>query len=211
MQRPFKPASKRLGGPAFVWSLMTAAGDKGFTVAELEAECSANKRSTVKSYVLAMLAQGYVARLDLDGRKSDGTFGRRRYRVVRKSRQAPVARRDSYTGERGRAREHLWNAMRILPSFGIRELQIAASTDEVEITFANARAYVGDLLAAGLLVALRPYEKSGKGRAPGAVAGLYRLKPAYNAPLPPKAGRDGVFDPNTELLHPYSAQERAAA
>ena len=215
MQRPFKPASKARSGPAFLWALMRQAGAGGFTVTQLEKETTSTARSTVKSYVLALIAQGYIERLDLQPRQKSGAFGRRRYRVIRDSRTAPVQRRDDYANERGRARQQLWNGMRAMRSFAIGELARVCSTDDVAVSFANARAYVAALMRAGMVIALRPYAKGGGkgvGSARGASAGLYSLRPAANTgPLPAKVMRDGVFDPNTETLMRFPNEERIAA
>lgn len=207
MNRPFKPEDGALNGPQHCWRIaqrMFATGP--FTIAQLHGLTNGVERRTVKEIVLDWVKQGQAEVVERKtGREKSGQFFASTYRIVAAAQHAPVRRRASYTGDRGRRQQQLWTAMRTLPQFGIPELAYAASTEDLYVDVGIARSYVGRLVKAGLLLSLLPYSKGRKGAfGGGAQAGLYRLKPSANTG--PKAVRilkDGsVFDPNVASSTP---------
>jgi len=191
---------KKLHGPAHYWRIMKRLTlDAGsFVLDDVVQETNTVSQSTVKAYLYALLKTGDVAVAKRREPRAKGGFANR-YIVTHWSARAPVQRRPAFTGDKGRRQRQLWNAMRALPQWTIRELAIAASTEDVAVAEGIAQAYVLALQAAGAVLALRPYAKARPGSS-GASAGLYRLKPSANTgPRPLEVQRIGalrVFDPN---------------
>lgn len=212
MNRPFKPDDGALSGPQHLWKIAQGKFGSGakFSVSDLHGYSNGVSKVAVKQTVASWIAEGAAEALPYaNGRQSDGKWSPAYYQLKSAATHAPVRRRATYTGDRGRRQQQLWTAMRTLPQFGIPELAYAASTDDLFVDNGIARSYVGRLLKAGLLLSLLPYSKGTKGAfGKGAHAGLYRLKPSANTG--PKAVRilsDGsIFDPN--VAQP-TAQKRA--
>ncbi len=198
MIRPFiPPAGKPLPrGPEHYWTLMQGAGARGFLIHELVGQCNGRTYTTLHVYVLALRDMGVLAVIGREPARQPGAEDAVRYVIVKPLRSAPVIRRDTFTGLRGRGQAQLWTAMRALPQFTVREIAIVASTEEVPVQPVVASKYVKRLFRAGLLTAVvRP----AKG-APGTVGprpGVYRLKPSFNrGPRPPSVIGGRVFDFN---------------
>ncbi len=203
MNRPFAPSlAKPLPrGPEHYWRLMQAAGARGFLVGELVGQCNGRSYRTLHLYVLALRDIGAVIEAARQPARQPGAHDAIRYVVARALRSAPVIRRESYTGRRGRVQEQLWTAMRALPQFSVAELAAVASTEEVAVKPMVASRYVKRLFRAGLLLAVVRPDKSSPGRAPGARAGIYRLRPSANrGPRPPAVIGDRVYDFNAGMF-----------
>lgn len=110
---------------------------------------------------------------------------RKVYRLLRNQPEAPRLRRDgSPAKDLGRGQEQMWRSLRMLGVVTVRDLAVAASTEETRVTVETARSYLKHLHAAGYLKRLE--------------RGRYRLRPDRNTgPLAPQVRRcDFVFDPN---------------
>lgn len=100
-------------------------------------------------------------------------------------------------------REQLWRTMRLLATFTVQELAIAASTDRFPITSAYAAAYCQILHKAAYLITVAPRRRYRQAR--------YRLPPQNDTgPQPPILHRYRyLFDPNLgRIVH--IAAERSA-
>lgn len=97
------------------------------------------------------------------------------------------------------ARQRAWNAMRVLKSFTVQDIQVSA-----EINERNAYAYLNALHLAGYLRRERP-KQNGSGT-------LWRLV-QMTGPFAPTVRRaqGGIYDPNIDRFVPFSALEVAQA
>ena len=213
MMRPFAP-SKGLRGPEHYWPLMRQAGAAGFTVRDVAGCCNGPTFSTVKAYIKRLRDMGAVEVAgDAPARKMKRAT---LYRVKVETINAPVSRRPEYTGKRGLVQELIWQTMRDGVSYDLRKLAVEASTDVCPVSYSAVRTYVGFLVHAGIVVGDAPMTRSVPGQRPGAVGGVYRLRPAANTgPKPPKVIGRRVWDANTEAFvgeaMPARAERRAAA
>ena len=208
MMRPFAP-SKGLRGPEHYWPLMRKAGSAGFTVRDVAGCSNGPTFSTVKGYIKRLRDMGAVEVAgDAEGRKAKRAT---LYRVKVETIKAPVVRRPEYTGKRGQVQELIWQTMRDGVSYDLRKLAVEASTDACEVSYSAVRTYVGFLVHAGIVVVDAPMTRSVPGRRPGAVGGVYRLRPSANTgPKPPKVIRRQVWDANTETFVGEALPARAA-
>ena len=198
MQQPFRPDDGALSGPQHIWraACVTFAG-RDFTIRELHGYTNGVARSTVKDLIQTWVRFG-VAEVTAPARWEQKRPAR--YRITQPGAYPPVRRRPSFADDRGRRQKQLWNAMRTLAHWSIRELAMAASTDDTPVSVDIARSSVGRLHKAGAVIALRPYSKGTPGvKGGGATAGVYRLKPSANTgPLAPRFVAGALFDPNRE-------------
>ncbi|MBC7168710.1 hypothetical protein [Phenylobacterium sp.] len=119
------------------------------------------------------------------------------YRLIADQPEAPAVRRDGTAAKRpGAGQEQMWRSMRMLRQWTVRDLTLAASTDEVAVTEATVQTYVWALVKAGYLTVLRPGKP---GHKPGTgTKALYALK-LNTGPLAPQIQRTSfLFDPNTK-------------
>lgn len=151
-----------------------------FTVGELhrETRCTLDQ---VRDYLLGLVNAGILER-------SPDPVGpvKRTYTLIKDvGNEPPRVRRDGSFVAMGRGREQLWQTMRALSVFTFADLQVAASTDEHPVAFAEAKTYCQVLHKAGYL-------------AKGAMG--YRLI-RYTGPLPPMIQRvKNVYDPNLKQV-----------
>lgn len=213
MQRPFQIDVALPRGPEHYWKVMQALDAKGFTIRDVSLSSDGVTYWAVKTYVQFLLRDGVVKKI---GERKDGYIIADVYRIAKRSRKAPVVRRESFTGERGRIQQQLWRAMRTLPSFTLSELAVAASTEETPVKTRTAETYVRRLVKAGVVAVLEPYKKGAK--APpgmrgktGAKAGTFRLqKSADTGPQAPKVfSASIVFDPNKNRIVGETIAEEA--
>jgi len=190
--------------PADVWARITVhvpRGQQGIweslrarkrcTIADIHGEVSSD-RASIRDYVKRLERAGYIAAVATAGNAKV-------YELRRDQPEAPRLKRDgSPAKETGRGNDQMWRAMKMLGSFTHAELAVHASTEEVKVTPATARAYCEKLRRAGYLVIVRP-AKNGHKRGTGQKA-VYRLRPGRNTgPLAPQIQRTKyVFDPNTQ-------------
>ncbi len=185
-----------LSGTAHYWAQMKrlTRENGAFTAAEIDGESNRIVRDTIKLYVTALLRQGDIER---KGQRaaSAGRFAAPLYAVTHQSARAPVQKKHAGNGDRGQRQQQLWNAMRALPAFTMGEIWMIASTEEVQVSPATSRNYIGALVKASLVLVIKP--KSG-----GLQGWRYRLKPSANTG--PKAlvierkGGLRVYDPNRQ-------------
>ncbi len=169
-----------------------------FTVSEIYALTSGVKRTAVMNFVLALIETGHCRKV---AERDDGRgHVHHVYRLVTTQKALP---RLSFHNPRQVARQNLWNAMRAVPHFTIRDIARMASTDEIEISEAVARHYLWWLVVARFVVSLRP----------GRRVRVYRLHPAGNTgPLAPIVmhRERTVLDRNTSRTVNVTELRRAA-
>lgn len=165
-------------GRQAMWEAMRRLGH--FTYADLYQWDSA----TVKDYVRRLEAGGY-----LKADRSGGQFRRVVFELVRDvGLEAPKLQQDGSPSRMGQGREHMWRAMKMLPSFTFVDLAISASTEDVMVSELDAKDYVKHLLRAKYLVIVKPASPSSKA--------IYKLH-RNTGPKPPMVTRAKiVFDPN---------------
>jgi hypothetical protein len=195
MNRPFDLPVALPRGPEHYWKAACGFGAKGFTISDLAGTTCGVANSTVRQWVNAMARQGELtvvgARPGLAGKQAH------LYAVAKAKVRAPVVRRPQYEGSAGRCQQYLWTAMRTLGTFGVEELAIFSSTDEVTIKPNTARKYIATLTRAGIVVVVEAPAFGKKGEI-GATAGVWRLPVSKNSgPNAPKIFQASfVFDPN---------------
>ena len=190
-----------------IWAAIRAInGDTGhgrvmFTLGQLADRIVANapagasarriEETTIKSYIGALLAGGYL-RFASGGaggrgaRDAKGQWRSARYALARDTGiEAPRVDRRGRPVQQGAAQENLWRAMHVLKAFDYRELLACAAAS---IAPATAKGYVVMLARAGYLGRLRPAK-------PGTPA-AYRLA-RDTGPRAPQIQRvKHVYDPN---------------
>lgn len=200
MNRPFALPIFLPRGPQHYWNVMREHAT-AWTVADIAGCTNGVSFKTVKTYVAFLVKSGAVKAVGSRKGKA-GQFDATTYRVAIKDRDAPVVRRDTFEGSRGRSQLQVWTAMRTLGVFTLPELAVAASTEDHVVKLRTAETYVRRLAAAGVVLVVEPYRRGGNGHARGARAGTYRLARLHNTgPKPPKIfGVDTVFDANREKI-----------
>lgn len=174
-----------LRGHQHFWSVMREL--RRFTVADIDGAGNAD-RHTVRDYIRRLERAGIIARA---GSEPVPGNDRQIYEIaVDPGPEAPSVRRDGTLVPRpGLGNEQMWRAMKMLGTFDYRDLAIAASTDEIAVRPATAKAYLKHLLRAGYLAVAAP-------AAPPRRAAVYRLV-RNTGPLAPMIQRtDWVWDPN---------------
>ena len=186
------------------WSVMRDLGRDGATFTMQQVSQRIDDKSTsragefLRRLVLAGIAE--VVSGNEPGKKRTGV-----YRLVKRSAPTPCLKADGTPGRQGRVQEQLWVAMRALKNFDLRELTVAASTDEVEMKRDTVRDYISHLDKAGYLQVLR--KESAKAPA------IWRLKPSMDTgPKAPKIlASKMVYDANRkEIMGKPVAVEVAA-
>ncbi len=128
-----------------MWRVMCDLSRSGvFTIADVRARLNSAAAASVRKYLRALLAAGYVSRRDDRGRAG-------LWQVIRPQAQAPRLRKDGSPSACPHGQQFMWNAMRRLKSFDFSDLAAVASTDEVRISPATAQRYIGLLHRAGYL------------------------------------------------------------
>jgi len=154
---------------------------KQFTLADLGVEWD---RDSLREYVWRLEAGGFLKQ---EGEKAP--FKPNVYLLVRDvGLEAPRLQKDGSVSLMGQGREHMWRAMKMLPSFNVVDLAISASTEDVQVAENEARDYVKHLERAKYLVIVKPATPTSKA--------VYRLA-RNTGPKPPMVTRAKiVFDPN---------------
>ncbi|VVE15257.1 hypothetical protein PAN31117_03047 [Pandoraea anapnoica] len=160
------------------------------------ATCSRVSTETTRKYLRSLQTAGYI---EVTGQRARVTNAGR-YRL-KKDAGIEAPRIDL----RGNVLpptycENLWRTMRILGSFSVAELALAASTEDVQIAAMTAQNFVRFLVLAGY-VRIEVDARRGI-RAAGAKAARYRLMPGkYTGPLPPMVQkRRSVYDQNLKRV-----------
>lgn len=208
MNRPFSLPIALPRGPEHYWKIMQELNKDGFTIRDVAGCTNGVSFKTVKTYARNLLAQGIIVKIG----ERQATYGATAhvYKIAKPQRKAPIERRDDFTGARGLTQQQVWTAMRTLAAFSLVELAASASTEEHPVKLRTAENYVRRLVAAGVVEVVKPHRKGAPG-APGAVAGVYRLRPAANSgPLSPKVFNASiVFDPNKNRVLGEAVTEEA--
>lgn len=191
-------AGRKPSGRQAVWNAIRAFRD-GFTIRTVSLATGVH-RDTVKTYVHALLAAGYIAP-DPD-EATDVAQVSRGYTLVKDvGVDAPRLTRDGKPVTQGAGREQMWRTMRMIRGdFSWRDLAIAASTAEVPVSEADALDYCANLAKAGYLAVVAKGKGVGAGLGKGGtgIPTRYRFIPAkYTGPKPPMVQRvQSIFDPN---------------
>ncbi|MGO8738588.1 hypothetical protein [Rhodoblastus sp.] len=158
----------------------------GFTVTDIHKSSNGVTRAAVWIYVQGCLAQGFVEKVGAKAARSSI------FKVTTPRRDAPKIH--AVDGLMGRRRQQLWTAIRAMPNFQLRELAVAASVEEVEISYGTAQRFIWQLRDAGMVELL---DDGGK-NAPS----TFRLKRKANTgPLAPRIfDARVVFDPNAQKI-----------
>lgn len=138
---------------------------------------------TVREYLIGLQKANYI-RLTGADYTIQGTPAKI-YKLVKDAGvDAPKVRKDGSETIRGRGREQMWTAMRILKVFSPRDLAMHASTGKLGVALAYAKEYCIFLARVGYLVR----EKDGR----------FRFKEEnFTGPLAPMIQRTKqVYDPN---------------
>ncbi|MGX5776481.1 hypothetical protein [Methylorubrum zatmanii] len=196
MKRTGLPRKDRpLSGPQHYWDTMRRLTKEasGFTISDVHGASNGARWRTVQTYTLACARAGHIEAVGtrpVPEKNRDAVV----YRVKVTAPEAPFERGYDFADTAGHARVQLWTAMRSLPSFTPRELAIAASTDDVQVSFASAKEYITALKRAGYLLEIQP----ALSRRPATL----RLKPGMNTgPKPPAVSADGtVIDRNRRTV-----------
>lgn len=177
-----------LRGHQHFWSTMREL--RRFTVADIDGAGNA-RRDTVRDYVRRLRRAGILKRVGAEPKP--GTDADVYEIVYDPGPEAPSVRRDGTVIPRpGLGNEQMWRAMKMLGFFNHRDLSVHASTDEVAVKTATAKAYLKHLLAAGYLAVATP--------AAGSKPAVYRLV-KNTGPLAPMIQRtDWVWDPNLRAV-----------
>jgi hypothetical protein len=160
-----------LRGHDHFWSVIRSLDRRGpWAVPDIEA-ASRDHRASVIGFVHRLVRGGIAKAV---GERPVGIRGHRAktYRLIKRPAETPQLRRDGTPAERGRGVRQMWTAMRQLPHFTVRELAVAASTDDCVVAERSASSYVQHLIGAEYLAVI---DRGGRGR-----AGTYRLKRSMN-------------------------------
>lgn len=163
------------------WSLIREHGaDRAtFTAYQIAQHCEPGMDAEVRDYVARLVAGGIAERVD------------GRVRLLKRPRPTPCFYRDGRPFRQAQARQQLWNVLRReVGGVTIKDLAIAASTDDVPVTPKAAAHYAYGLTRQGILV---------KSKAAGSVGVYFRLTGTGNTgPRPPVLMRSQlVYDPNS--------------
>jgi hypothetical protein len=177
-------------GRQAMWEAMRKQGL--FTLTDI-ALVSEREASSVSAYVKRLLAGGYIVQAGQvrSPRGGGKHYQRIRYQLVNDiGHEAPRLKADGTLLIE--ARDQMWLAMKMLPSFTYAELAADASTEECVVSPVDARDYCKHLYRAGYLALVREASPTRKA--------VYRLRPAMNTgPHAPKVQRTKVvFDPNRQ-------------
>lgn len=195
MKRTGLPRTARpLSGPQYYWDAMRRLSTeaRGFSVRSVHEVTNGVRMRTVRSYIFRCERAGLI---EIVGEtKSTNNLDANIYRVKVNSLEAPFERGYAFADTAGRKREQIWNAIRVLPNFTVRDLAIHAATDDVSISDRGVREYLTALTRAGYLDVVA----ASRGGQPA----TYRLKPSMNTGRQPPAvtSDDVVIDRNRRCV-----------
>lgn len=181
------------------WSIIRALDEQGpWTVPMVEGE-SNRRQSQVSAYVRKLVK----ARIATVCAREGGRARAKRYRLLEQPAAAPRLKPDGTPIGLSR-QQCLWNAMRALDAFSVRELAYAASQPRQKVKEPAAARYVELLAKAGYLVLVKPRANL-RGR------NFWRLKPSMDSgPLSPTILRAAaIYDRNRRQVV-LTASEAAA-
>lgn len=182
-RRPALRPLARLTGKDAVWQAIRETAPGEFTQRDIEGRVVAGT-DMVRDYLRRLVAAGIVARVSEPTARPPA-----RYRLARDCGVEPP--RVTASGEIDDTptdRERLWQAMKVLPTFRVADLQASTAIASA----ATIKRYIGHLHRAGYLTVVEPAVSSLR-------TASYRLIPARNTGPRPPAIRQGrlVIDQNT--------------
>lgn len=185
MGRKPLPRGPKLTGQDAAWAEIRRLDPLGaWTVKQVE-YASNLSRKTVMDYVKRLVAGGVVMSTGVNG-----DTGQVLYSVAVDTRETPRFTRDGRPVAKGLGNAQMWRSMKMLKVFTARDLALAASTEEAQVSAETAASYAKHLWRAGYLVIARGASRDDQRQ--------YRLIPSGNtgpkAPQIQKVKR--VFDPN---------------
>lgn len=199
-------AAKMLRGEDAYWRIIRTLDARGpWTVREVEDETASTHRA-VAAYVRKLVKAGFARLVEPPaGRKVRPQWRAKRYRLAKSPQAAPRIRADGTVIGIDR-RQCMWNAIRKLKGFTVRELAVFAALPDQPIREKCAQRYIELLAAAGYLTLIEARKGSSHQR-------VWRLKPSMNTgPLSPSRYKACViFDRNRqELMGDAALSEEAA-
>lgn len=165
------------------WQIIREFDKKGPWSVPMIDGASIADNSSVRDYVFRLMRAGIAETAGTRPAKGNVNSPEKLYRLVRKPAKAPMLRRDG-TELDTPVQQRMWNAIRALKQFTVRELAFAAGGIGGAIKATTVQSYVQNLKRVGYLSS--PSHAS------------YRLKPSMNTgPNAPKILRvHVVFDAN---------------
>jgi len=174
----------KLAGYQAVWAVMMRFHKEGrsFTRRDVDLQMNVDS-STIRDHMNRFERAGFIE-LNAYLPPKNGGSQQKTFRMVKPMREAPRLRRDGTVVTQGLGTEYMWRSMKMLKKFTIKELQLAATTDQVQVTEQTAKDYVKHLFNAGYLKRVR--------------RGVYVLpKSKITGPKPPMIQKvKQVFDQN---------------
>lgn len=158
--------AKNPSGRQAMWEAIRANKD-GFTLTGLTNSFSDLKRETLRTYLRALIAGGYVVKATEGDVKTPTIFKLAKDVGV----NAPNVNSKGELSTLGNGTQQMWHAMRILKKFSYTDLSVTASTEETPVSILTAKAYVKTLCKAGYLrrektvfIVLSPHVIRGRAR-----------------------------------------------
>lgn len=175
----------KLAGYQAVWAVMMRFHKEGqlFTVTDVDQQMNVD-RATIRDHFYRYRRGGYIEQEGTRPQSGGGASDQKVYRLLKPMREAPRLRRDGTMVTQGLGTEYMWRSMKMLKKFTVKELQLAATTANVQVTEQTAKDYVKHLFNAGYLKRVR--------------RGVYVLPKSKNTgPKPPMIQKiKQVFDQN---------------
>lgn len=178
-------SAKRLRGREAIWVKIREL--KTFTLRDLWLDTDISP-GTIRTFVIALEKAGFLSSEKKTRRSTPPYYEFTLIKDV--GIDCPKVRKDGSTVKPTNT-ENMWNAMRIMKRFSIKDLILNASTDDTKIKPTSADDYCKHLCKAGYLV--KQKDKT------------YRfIESRYTGPKPPMIQRiKQVFDPNIgEVVYP---------
>ena len=182
-----------LTGRDAVWAIIRVL--KTFSLRDIEIYSSDSHKladisaALARPYILGLHAAGFLKQI-ADEERTQGQAPKRWELIKDAGINAPRVHQDGKEVTQGRNREQMWQSMRILKEFSAKDLAVAASTPDINVSENTAKDYVYNLHKAGYLKLTTRAKSGGLSR--------YRLLPSmYTGPKPPVVQRiKQVFDTN---------------
>jgi hypothetical protein len=181
--RPTLRPLARLTGKDAVWQTIRELAPAEFTGRDIDRRVQAGSDLT-RDYLRSLVRAGIVAQLSIPAPGQPA-----RYRLERDCGvEPPRVRADGTMDDAPTHQERLWQAMKVLPSFRVVDLQASTGIASVQ----TLKSYIAHLHRAGYLAVVEPALATRR-------TASYRLLPSRNTGPRPPAIRRGrvVFDQNT--------------
>lgn len=185
-----KPASEARDNRQEIWKELSRDLSICWTLTKLSDAVKVN-RKTVADYLVCLEAAGFLETVP-GGDSAPPAFRLLYWNGV----LAPRLRKDGTPVTQGSGVDNMWRTMRMMMTFSSRDIEVHASTDEVEVKPATAASYCSFLHRTGYLRVVRK-------ATPSVEKAIYRLV-RNSGPKAPMIQRiKQVYDPNTgEVFQP---------